>query len=95
MGMLKEFMDFVKKQNVIAVALGLVIGFAAKDLVNALIADIITPIYGPYLDFLNPELAITIGLSQFKIGHFIESLISFLVILFVAFIIAKKIAKTK
>ena len=94
MGLIKEFIDFVKKQNVIAVALGLVIGFAAKDLVNALIADIITPIYGPYLNFLNPELAVTIGLSNFKIGHFIESLISFIVILFVAFIIVKKVAKS-
>jgi large conductance mechanosensitive channel len=95
MGIFKEFMDFVKKQNVIAVALGLVIGFAAKTLIDALVADLITPIYGPYLDFLNPDLAITIGLSSFKVGHFIESLISFLVILFVAFMIAKKLAKTK
>jgi len=95
MSIWKEFIEFVKKQNIIGIALGLVIGFAAKDLVNALIADLITPIYGPYLDFLNPEATVTIGLSQFKIGHFIESLISFLVILFVAFIIAKKIAKIK
>jgi len=95
MSLWKEFMDFLKKQNVIGIALGLVTGFAAKDLVNSLIENIITPVYGPYLDFLNPELAITIGLSSFKIGSFIQSLISFLVILFVVFIIAKKVAKTK
>jgi len=95
MEIFKEFIEFMKKQNVISVALGLVIGFAAKDLVNALISDMITPIYDPYLNFLNPETTITIGLSSFKIGHFIESLISFIVILFVAFIIAKKIAKSK
>jgi large conductance mechanosensitive channel len=94
MGMLKEFMDFVKKQNVVSVALGLVIGFAAKTLIDALVADLITPIYSPYLDFLNPEAVITIGLSSFKVGHFIEALISFLVILFVAFIIGKKVAKS-
>jgi large conductance mechanosensitive channel len=92
--MLKEFMDFVKKQNVVSVALGLVIGFAAKTLIDALVADLITPIYSPYLDFLNPEAVITIGLSSFKVGHFIEALISFLVILFVAFIIGKKVAKS-
>ncbi len=91
----KEFVEFIKKQNVIGIALGLVTGFAAKDLVNSLIEDIITPIYGPYLDFLNPELAIKIGLSEFKVGHFIQSLISFLVILFVTFLIAKKIARAK
>ena len=94
MGIFKEFMDFMKKQNVISVALGLVTGFAAKTLIDALVADLITPIYGPYLSFLNPEAAITIGLSKFMIGHFIQALISFIVILFVVFIIAKKVAKT-
>lgn len=95
MSIWKEFMDFVKKQNVVAVALGLVAGFAAKDLIDSLIANVITPIYGPYLDFLNPDLAITIGLSQFKIGSFIQSLISFLVILFVVFIIGRQMGKKK
>lgn len=95
MSIWKEFMDFVKKQNVIAVALGLVAGFAAKDLIDSLIADVITPIYGPYLDFLNPELAITVGLSKFKVGSFIQSLISFLVILFVVFIIGRQMGKKK
>lgn len=91
----KDFMDFIKKQNVLSVALGLIVGFAAKDLVNALIADLITPIYSPYLAFLNPDLTIPIGLSEFKIGSFMQSLLSFLVVLFVVFIIAKKVAKTK
>ena len=94
MSIFQEFMEFVKKQNVISVALGLVTGFAAKTLIDAFVADIITPIYGPYIGFLNPELAIEIGLSKFMVGHFIQSLISFLVILLVVFIIGKKLAKT-
>ena len=92
-GMLKEFMDFVRKQNVVAVALGLVIGFAAKTLIDALVADMITPLYSPYLAFLNPDTVITVGLSEFKVGHFIESLVSFLVILFVAFMIGRRMGK--
>jgi large conductance mechanosensitive channel len=94
MGMLKEFMDFVKKQNIISVALGLVIGLAAKTLIDALVADLITPIYKPYIGFLDPKMSVTIGLSQFMIGDFIQSLISFVVILLVVFIIAKKMGKT-
>jgi large conductance mechanosensitive channel len=93
-GMLKEFMDFVKKQNVVALALGLVIGFAAKTLIDALVADLISPLYTPYLGF-GSEAVITIGLSNFKVGHFIEALISFLVILFVAFIIGRQMGKKK
>ena len=94
MGMWQEFMDFIKKQNVLTVALGLITGFAAKDLVDALIKDMITPIYAPYIAFLNATASVSVGPSQFMIGDFVQSLISFLVILFVVFLIAKKVAKT-
>ena len=94
MNIFQDFMEFIKKQNVISVALGIVAGFAAKTLIDALVADLITPIYGPYISFLNPDTAISIGLSSFKVGHFIQSLISFIVILFVVFIIGKKLAKS-
>jgi large conductance mechanosensitive channel len=93
MSFVKEFMDFIKKQNIVSVALGLVIGFASLTLVNALVADLISPIYSPYLAFLNPETAIKIGLSEFMVGHFIQALISFLVILLVVFVISKLMAK--
>ena len=92
MGMIKEFMDFMKKQNIIAVALGLVIGFAAKTLIDALVADLIAPLYTPYLGF-GADAVITVGLSTFNIGHFLEALISFLVILLVAFLIGKSVGK--
>ena len=93
MGLIKELMDFIKKQNIVSVALGLITGFAAKTLIDALVADIISPIYQPYLG-LDKEAAITIGLSVFKIGDFLNALVSFVVILFVVFIIAKKMGKS-
>jgi large conductance mechanosensitive channel len=94
MGMIKEFMDFIKKQNVVALALGLVTGLAAKTLIDALVADLITPLYQPYLGFLDPTLSITIGASAFMVGHFIQALISFGVILFVVFMIGKSMGKS-
>lgn len=92
MGLIKEFMDFVKKQNIVSVALGLIIGFAAKTLIDALVADLISPLYTPYLG-LGADAAVTVGMSVFKIGHFIEALISFIVILIVAFLIGKSMKK--
>jgi large conductance mechanosensitive channel len=94
MGMMKEFMDFIKKQNVVAVALGLVTGLAAKTLIDALVADLITPLYKPYIGFLDPTASVTLGLSQFMVGHFIEALISFVIILFVVFMIGKSMGKS-
>jgi large conductance mechanosensitive channel len=93
MGLFKEFMDFIKKQNIITVALALITGFAAKTLIDALVADLIAPLYEPYIG-LSADASITLGLSVFKIGDFLHALISFIVILLVVFIIAKKLAKT-
>lgn len=93
MGIMQEFMEFMKKQNVISVALGIVAGLAANTLINALVADLITPIYKPYIAFLDPKASVTIGMSQFMIGDFIQALISFVVILLVVFIIGEKLAK--
>jgi large conductance mechanosensitive channel len=92
-GVFKEFMDFIKKQNIITVALGLITGFAAKTLIDALVADLIAPLYEPYIG-LGAEASITLGLSVFKIGDFLHAFISFIVILFIVFIIGKKLAKT-
>ena len=94
MGMWQEFMEFIRKQNVVALALGLVTGLAAKTLIDALVGDLITPIYQPYLGFLDPTMAIEIGASKFMIGHFMQALISFIVILIVVFIIGKKMGKS-
>ena len=94
MGFLKEFMNFMKEQKIITVALAFIVGIATAQLVQALVTDIITPIYSPYLDFLNPETAIEIGKSKFLIGDFIMQLVNWIVILIVVFIIGKKIVKT-
>ncbi len=90
MGFFKEFMDFMKEQKIISVALAFIVGVATAALVQALVADIITPIYSPYLGFLDPEQSITVGLSEFKIGHFIREIINWVVILLVVFIIGNK-----
>jgi large conductance mechanosensitive channel len=94
MSFLKEFMDYMKEQKIISVALAFIVGLATATLVQALVKDIITPIYGPYLDFLNPESSIEIGKSKFMTGDFIMQLVNWIVILIVVFIIGKKLVKT-
>ena len=93
MGFLKEFMDFMKEQKIISVALAFIVGIATASLVQALVADLITPIYGPYLGFLDPNLPIVIGASEFMIGHFIREVVNWVVVLLVVFIIGKKLVK--
>lgn len=95
MGFLKEFMDYMNEQKVISVALAFIVGIATAALVQALVKDIITPIYAPYTDFLNPATAITVGKSNFLVGDFISQLVNWVVILLVVFVIGKKLVKSK
>ena len=88
--MLNEFKAFVLRGNVVDLAVGVIIGGAFGTIVNSLVADIITPI------LLQPalEAAGAADIAAWKpggmlLGKFISSVISFLVIAFVLFLIVK------
>ena len=84
--MLKEFRDFILRGNVVDLAIAVVIGAAFGALVTAFVADFMTPLIaavGGQPDFSG--LTFTINESVFRYGHFINVLISFLIIAAVVF----------
>jgi large conductance mechanosensitive channel len=89
MGFMQEFMQFMKEQKVISVALAFIVGIATAALVQSLVKDIITPIYAPYTSFLDPTAAVTVGASKFMVGDFISQLLNWVIILLVVFFIGK------
>jgi large conductance mechanosensitive channel len=95
MGFMKEFMDYMNEQKVISIALAFIVGIATASLVQALVKDIITPIYAPYTNFLNPATAITVGKSNFLVGDFISQLINWIIILLVVFLVGRKMVNNK
>ena len=94
MGFLTEFMDYMKEQKIISVALAFIVGLATAALVQALVKDIITPLYSPYLGFLDPKTEVTVGMSKFLVGDFIMQLVNWAVILIVVFLVGKKLVKS-
>src|SRR3989344_1723406 len=79
--MLKEFKQFLLRGNVVDLAVGVVIGAAFGTVVTALVADLLTPLIAAIArvpDFSN--VAFTIRGSKFMIGHFINALISFILV---------------
>ena len=79
--MLKEFRSFILRGNVVDLAIGIVIGAAFGAVVTALVSDLITPIIaalGGQPDF--SALYFTVNGSRFRYGHFLNTLISFLII---------------
>ena len=83
--MLKDLKTFLLRGNVVDLAVAIVIGLAFKTLVDALIADIITPIVAipGGADFTGLEF--TVNGSVFRYGDFLNAVISFLVIAAVVF----------
>ncbi len=94
MGLIKEFMDFIKEYKVLGLAIAFIIGGAATILITALVNDIIMPI----ITFFIPggawkEAVWTIGSIVIKWGDFLGALINFIIIAFVVFLIAKHFFK--
>jgi len=79
--MLKEFKQFLLRGNVVDLAVGVVVGAAFGTIVTALVSDILTPLIAAIVtvpDF--SSLAFTLNGSKFLVGHFLNALISFLLI---------------
>jgi large conductance mechanosensitive channel len=88
--MLKEFKNFVMRGNVVDLAIGVIIGGAFGAIVNSLVADIITPILlQPALKAAGAEDIASWKPGGLLVGKFVASVISFLIIAFVLFLIVK------
>jgi large conductance mechanosensitive channel len=90
MPMFKEFKDFLLKQNVVALAIAVVVGTALNTLVKALVDDFIMPIIvamGPGGEW--QKATWSVGPVKFGIGDFFAAVINFIIIGFVAWRISK------
>lgn len=83
----KGFIEFIRKQGVVGLAVGFVLGGAVTKLVMALVDDIVNPLIGLLLGKAgNLEVyAIHIGSATIKWGDFLNQLINFIAIAFVVY----------
>jgi len=89
-GLLQEFKAFISKYKVLGMAVAFILGLYLGALVQALVNDLIMPI----IELATPDVAweqVTAG--PFRIGHFIGTLITFLIVAFVIFLLVKITAK--
>jgi large conductance mechanosensitive channel len=92
--MLKEFKQFILRGNVIDLAVGVIIGSAFTAIVTSFTKNLISPLLGLFLGKINfSKWVVTVGSAQFKFGNFINSIIDFLIIAFVIFLMVKLINK--
>jgi large conductance mechanosensitive channel len=108
--MLKEFKDFVMRGNVLDLAIAVIIGGAFGKIVTSFVNDIIMPPIGLLLggvDFSNLfisldgqtyatlEAAKTAGAATLNYGLFLNTVIDFLIVALVIFMIVKAANATK
>jgi large conductance mechanosensitive channel len=94
MKIMKDFLDFLKEYKVVALAVGIIMGFAATTLVKSLADNILMPLITPFVPGGAWKTA-TISLGPFVIGWgpFLGELLNFLIIAFAVFMIAKFVMK--
>jgi large conductance mechanosensitive channel len=94
--MLKEFKDFVMRGNVLDLAVAVIIAGAFGKIIGSLVNDIIMPLIGLVMGQVNfSELAWTVGNASVKWGSFVQTVIDFLVIAFVVFLIVRAANKMR
>ncbi len=93
-GFFSEFKAFIKRGNVMDLAVAVVIGGAFGKIVTSLVNDIIMPLVGIIIgghDFTS--LSITIGTASINYGTFIQNIIDFLIVAFCIFVVMKLVNK--
>jgi large conductance mechanosensitive channel len=88
---MKDFREFLLRGNLVDMAVGIVVGLAFAAVVNALVADLITPLIAAIGGKPNfGSLSFTVNKSHFLYGAFINALITFIVIAAVVFFLVVK-----
>ena len=94
--MLKEFREFAMKGNIIDLAVAVIIGGAFGKIVTALTSTIIMPIISLLIGKGGvTDMSFTIGKTIFPIGIFLQSVIDFILIAWVLFLIIKAMNSLK
>ena len=85
----EEFKAFAMRGNVLDMAVGVVVGGAFTAIVTALVDDVINPLIGLFFKADFSDVVISLGGSSIKIGEFVNSVINFLIVAFVLFVVIK------
>jgi large conductance mechanosensitive channel len=106
---LKEFKEFAMRGNVVDLAIGVIIGAAFGKIVTSLVNDVLMPPIGMLLgnvdfsnlfvnlsgDYATLEAATTAGAPIVKYGLFINTVIDFVIVAFVIFMVVKGLNRLK
>ena len=90
---LNEFKAFALRGNVMDMAVGVIIGAAFQAIVTSLINDVISPFIGLFGKTDFSSMVLTIRGVDIRYGAFITSVINFIIMAFIIFMLVKVLNK--
>jgi large conductance mechanosensitive channel len=94
--MLKEFREFTLRGNVMDLAVAVIIGGAFGKIITSLVNDVLMPVIGLILGGVSfSELSFTVGSAVVKWGAFVQSIVDFIIIAFVIFLLVRAMNRLK
>jgi large conductance mechanosensitive channel len=92
--MYQEFKAFLQKYNVMALAIAFILGAAIGKVVTALVTDMIMPLIGMAVPSGEwRQISFQMGSGKFLVGDFLGSVVDFVIIALVVFMIGKALLK--
>ena len=84
---MKGFIEFIREQGVVGLAVGFILGGAVSKVVTSLVTDIINPVLGIILGTMGDlsEAYISVGNAKIMWGNYVNTSVDFLVIALVVY----------
>jgi len=84
---MKNFIDFIRKQGVVGLAVGFILGGAVSKVVSAVVTDIVNPLVGLLLGKVSglKEASFDIGSASILWGDFLSTAIDFIIVALVVY----------
>jgi large conductance mechanosensitive channel len=94
---MKDFIEFIRTQGVVGLAVGFVLGKAVSDVVASVVTDLVNPIIGIVLGQFGDlsKLSFNILSANITYGKFISIVINFVIIALVVYYGVKKLKLDK
>ncbi|MDX1377908.1 MAG: large conductance mechanosensitive channel protein MscL [Anaerolineales bacterium] len=94
--MLKEFREFAMRGNVMDLAIAVIIGGAFGKIIASLVNDVLMPLIGLILGGISfSNLSVTVGEAVIAYGLFIQSIVDFIIVAFVIFLLVRTMNNMK
>lgn len=94
---MKGFIEFIKTQGVVGLAVGFILSTQISQLVNSIVNDLIDPLLGLIIGAEGnlDKAHFTIGKSQFMWGNLVNNIINFLIIALLLYVLIRALRLDK